>query len=154
MTGGTWNDIEGLSWDEIERFTWEELEAFTREVYPVLAELTDRERQELFEGFRDDTLPPGLVASGDSRYTRVQAAALRIATSTFNTLTHKRAEALYALLILLWTVGHDVATDLEREHGERPPTVRQTVDRLPPAVRPVDPEPPLGPPSGVQPPAR
>ena len=131
-----WDDIDASTWDEIERLTWEELESFVADVYATLTELDPLERRVLAEGLADASLPPGLDASGESVYSRVEAAAFRIVQAG----TSQRAGVISAHIAL------DVI--LVQALGNEPPPTGVIVMQLPPMARPEQPR--IGPPTGLE----
>lgn len=134
----TWADIEGLRWADLNRLTWGQIETWSSEVWELLRSLEPAERTALLEGLKDGSLPPALLAAGESQYDRVESAAL----SLFTRYAPKDAgqmAAYLAVLVSLLTVLTNHGSD---PAPPTPPPAPVIVVELPPHCRPTGPPPP------------
>lgn len=94
----TWDQLSDLRWGELERLTSAQVAAYVDRVWPRLATLEPTERRSLVEGFLDGSLPPALVADGQSRYSKVQQTALALWT-TFKPQTEQGMAAYLGVIV-------------------------------------------------------
>lgn len=131
----TWADVEGLKWGDLERLTWRQIEEWSSEVWSVLRSLDGVERKRLLDGLRDGSLPPALVADGESRYDRVEATALSLYTRFAPQDASQMAAYLVVLISLLTLLVNSTPSD---PAPDTPPPPHVIVVQLPPDCRPQD----------------
>lgn len=127
----SWGQLEGFTWDDLERLTAEQIQRFSGELWPVLSDLKQAERDELEKGLLEGTLPPPLLASEDVHYSRAQSVALRIWTTL---LPADRAESIayVGVAIALLSLLHDIGTP-----DEHPPATVIIIQEIPEPQRPI-----------------
>jgi len=116
----------------IERLKWDQVADFSGRAWDVVTELTPTERAELRAGLIDGSLPTGLVADGEPRYSRVQGAALALWT-TYKPEKSSDVAAWAAVLIALLTY-----LDKEPAPAPTPPPPTVIVVQLPEEYRPTE----------------
>ena len=146
----TWADIEGLRWADLERLTWEQVETWSSEVWELLRSLDPAERTALLDGIKDGSLPPALVAAGESQYDRVQAAALSLFTR-YAPKDASQMAAYLAVLVSLLTVLTNQGSDPQ---PATPPPPQVIIVELPPESRPTGPPPPSATSKPSEPPSK
>ncbi len=149
----TWGEMENFTWDELGLFTHDELEHLSleqirrhvEEFWPVLAKLSPADRAAFHAGLLDQTLPPALLAAGDTEYTPVQKAALKL----WGRAPLSRSEFV-AWLSLMVSVVQTMQTQFKDEPvPPSPPPAIELHLELPEGVRPL-PQTPEAPESPVR----
>lgn len=148
----TWGEMENFTWDELELFTHDDLERLTfgqirqyvEEFWPVLAELSPADRAAFRAGVLNQTLPPALLAAGDTEYTPAQKAALKFWTDPPMT----RGEFAAWAAVMLSVVQIMQSQFKEDPVPPSPPPAIELHLELPDGVRPL-PQSPTGPESPV-----
>lgn len=142
--GGTWEDMGDLTWADLDQLTWQELESFVADALPVLRELSPDEVHELEQGITAGELPPALVASASSQYTRVEAAALNLWARASHINTDRKLAIAGLIIGLLPYAGVPVpgqggpsADEVARRVVEKMQEQEQAEQRDQPATPPV-----------------
>lgn len=161
----TWDDMERLTheqaevftWGELERLTGEQIDTFASQVWPLLKTLSATDRQALKVGLLDGSLPPGLVADSETRYTPAEAAALSL-YSTYKPKTPADMAAYLAVVVALISI---IQTHFKDDAPRQPPPATVIIVELPEPPRPSLMAPQTGPaktngkpPAPIAPPAK
>lgn len=129
--------MEGLRWADLDRLTWGQIESWSSEVWELLRSLEPAERRALLDGIKDGSLPPALLAGGESQHDRVQAAAL----SLFTRYAPKNAAQMAAYLAVVVSLLSVLNSRGSDPPPPTPPAPEVIVVELPPHCRPTGPPP-------------
>ncbi len=139
----TWDQMGSLTWDDVGRLSLAEIQEFVANVWPTIRDLPPEDRVDFADGLRNGMLPPALLASRESKYSKAQEAALHIWTVLMPQTKDQTLAYIAILIALLGLIPRDAPT--------APPSVTVIVNELPEPMRPSPSPSPTLPTSGDSP---